>query len=256
MRPILLALALFATLLVPRSPARADESTEQAKEHFKKGQTHYALGEFSQAADEFKEAFRLREVPIILFNIAQAMRLSGRSKEAVFYYSQYLTRQPDAANRAEVESRITELRSRLKVEQPPASSADADKPAKAAGAPKNVASAPPPAVAKAESKRSRRSAPPAAVKAPPVAEASIKSTTVAGYLALGAGVLLEGGAFVFHSSASSAADELSKKYKDGTLTQSDAHLRSDINSTGRLATMSAVGGALLLASGAVLVFAF
>jgi tetratricopeptide (TPR) repeat protein len=242
MRTILLALILSAAI-----PARADEVNEQAKEHFDKGQTHYALGEFEQAADEFKEAFRVREVPIILYNIAQALRLSGNSQNAIFFYSQYLTRQPDATNRAEVEARIAELRAQLQRET--------GRPPRDVEPPKAAAAAPPPAVARPASKPARAAAPAAAVAASPPS-ASIKPTRLAGYVALGAGVLLEGGAYLFHSSASSAADELSRKYNAGTLTPADAHLRSDIDSKGRLATMSAIGGALLLASGAALVFAF
>jgi tetratricopeptide (TPR) repeat protein len=243
MRTLLLVLILSAAI-----PARADEVNEQAKEHFAKGQTHYALGEFEQAADEFKEAFRLRKVPIILYNIAQALRLSGNLQNAIFFYSQYLTRQPDAANRAEVEARIAELRTQLQREtgRPPNDLA-----------PEKVeAAAPPPAVAKPAAKPTTRAAVPVAAVAASPPAASIKPTRLAGYVALGAGALLEGGAYLFHASASSAADELSRKYNAGTLTPADAHLRSDIDSKGRLATMSAIGGALLLASGAVLVFAF
>ncbi len=264
MRRLLSVLTLLAALFGALAPARADD-IGSAREYFKKGQTQYALGEFDQAAAAFKEAYRLREVPSILFNIAQAMRLSGHLKEATFYYSQYLSRKPDAANRGEVETLIAELRLKMKHEGAGESTAAAppdEAPALAPSTPVQTAEAapaPPPAAASAPTSAptASRSAVPAAALAPaPREPSSMKGTTIAGFGAAGAGVLLGAGAFVFHSSAQSSADELNGKYAAGTLKPSDAHLKSDIASKGKLATLAAVGSAALLVAGAVLVFAF
>jgi hypothetical protein len=73
---------------------------------------------------------------------------------------------------------------------------------------------------------------------------------------LGLGVAAEGAAFVFHSSAQSAADQFNQKYAAGTLTAADAKLKSDAQSKGKLATAALAGGLALLAASAVLCFAF
>jgi hypothetical protein len=59
-----------------------------------------------------------------------------------------------------------------------------------------------------------------------------------------------------HNSAQSSADRFNQKHAAGTLTAADAQLKSDAESKGKLATVAAVGGLLLLASGAALTFVF
>lgn len=98
---------------------------------------------------------------------------------------------------------------------------------------------------------------PAEVTAPaPAPMAERHTLRVVGYAALGAGVVGEGLALLFHGSAQSAANEFNQKHAAGTLTASDASLKSDAESKGRLATVAALGGALLLATGGLLSFAF
>jgi hypothetical protein len=97
---------------------------------------------------------------------------------------------------------------------------------------------------------------PAAATAPAPAPEPNRTLRVAGYAAIGAGVVGEGLALLFHGSAQSAASEYNQKHAAGTLTAADASLKSDAESKGRLATVAAIGGALLLATGGVLSFAF
>jgi hypothetical protein len=70
------------------------------------------------------------------------------------------------------------------------------------------------------------------------------------------GIIAGGAAFVLHGSAQSAADQFNGKYQAGTLTASDSRLRDEATSKGALATEALVAGALLVATGAVLTFAF
>lgn len=247
-------------LLCAALPARA-ESVSEAKLHFEKGQTHYTLGEFSEAAAEFKEAFRLKHEPAILYNVAQALRQSHQYQQAYFAYSQFLHLRPDAPNRSEVEGLMAQMKQKMEEKEeyekghPSATLEEKDEPEKRAEPP-----APPPpvrvAVAAAAQPRAT-AAPPAAVAAstPPPARPS-QAPRVASYVALGAGVLAEGAAFAFHSGAQSAADQFNRKYADRTLTADDARLKSDAQSKGKLATAAAVGGGVLLLTGAVLFFAF
>ena len=118
-----------------------------------------------------------------------------------------------------------------------------------------VAAAPPPVVPAAN----KPAAPvPAEVTAPAPAPLAERHTLrVVGYAALGAGVVGEGLALLFHGSRpQSAANEFNQKHAAGTLTSSDASLKSDAGSKGRLATVAALGGVLLLATGGLLSFAF
>ena len=252
---LLTRLAVIGVLLAAL-PARADDHSE-AKAHFEKGQTHYTLGEFSEAASEFKEAFRLKHEPAILYNVAQAMRQSHQYQQAYFYYSQFLHLRPEAPNRSEVEGLMAQMKQKLDEKEefekahPTATIDDDSKKAQ-------PEATPPLRVATASALQPGRPAvPPAAITtAPPPPQAKSKATHIAGYVAFGAGVVAEGAAFAFHSGSQSAADQFNKKYADHSLTASDAQLKTDAQSKGKLATAAAIGGLALIAAGAVLTFAF
>jgi len=250
--------ASLALALAFSVAARGADDRESAREHFRKGQTHYALGEFEDAANEFKEAYRLRSEPAILFNIAQAMRLLGSLKQALFYYQQYLAKKPDAPNRTEVEGLMSGVRGKLSEQEQEEANRRAleGKPPEAPEPPADQAA---PAAAEAKvgiESPPRAAVPPQAVAAPPPGPARRGPPRFVGWAALGAGAAAEGLALIFRSSAQSAADEVAKKYAAGTLQPSDAKLRSDADSKGRAATIAALGGAALIVAGAVLTFAF
>ena len=309
----------------------------EAKEHFKKGQTHYALGEFNEAVAEFRGAYRLRDEPAILFNIAQAMRQLGQYKQAHFYYSQYLARRPEATNRADVEQFMAQMRRKADAEEeaerlrreaeaaraPPAqalttqapSAHGLDAPAASGGegpgasgrGPSAIVAAPPAATgagggpafgAGAQEPRPGAEGPgalatgTAASGTPAMPQAGASLGTVgslsasasaqltgaapleslrpgpapawssrrvlrySGFGAMGAGVAAEGLALLFHASAQASANELSRKYQSGTLQPSDGALQDNVSSKGRLTTIAAVSGAVLLAAGAAAVLAF
>ena len=192
---------------------------------------------------EFREAYRLRQEPAILFNIAQCYRQLRQYREAYFNYQQYLNQKKDAGNREEVQSLIEQMRSRMDEEEEQKTRVARD-PAAAKNV-ETVIQAPP-----------APQEPPLFAAPAPAPASPVKPLHVAGYAALGAGAVAEGLAFVFHSSAQSAANEFNQKYQSGQLTGADAHLRDDAQSKGKLATAALIGGAALLAAGAVLSFAF
>jgi tetratricopeptide (TPR) repeat protein len=314
-----LAAAGVAALLLVALPARADDVTS-ARDHFKRGQTHYGLGEFEQAAAEFREAYRLRDEPAILFNIAQSFRRAGNAREAYSYYSKFLERKPAASNRADVERFIEQMRRKVDAEEaasrarPPAGGAHpvggeaphdgapaaiasgGNSPVPAQGASAAPASTAPlvaaatPAMADAPSAAATASpvvadegaagpaAPVASQRADiaqpaPAAPATAapadalrasaapkaargKTLRYAGLATVGVGIGAEVLALIFHASAQSSANELSRRYQAGTLQASDASLRSDMDSKGRLSTIAAIGGAVLIAAGTAAVFTF
>jgi tetratricopeptide (TPR) repeat protein len=252
------SLCIVALLLALARPARADDEIERAREHFNKGQVHYALGEFEKAANEYREAYRIRNEPAILYNIAQAMRLLGQSKQAIFYYSQYLTQKPDAPNRTDVEQMVASLKMKLAEEEEAdaASRAALAARSKSKGARAPLATAAPAGAPVVPATAPGRAAPQAAVSAP-APRSGMKPARIAGIAALGLGAGAEVLALVFHSSAQSAADALNKKYgASGGYSQADLALNDQRVSKGRMATVAAIGGAALIAAGAVATFAF
>lgn len=96
---VLLALSTFA---------RADDLAK-AKEHYRNATRSYELGAYDDAIKEYAEAYRLKDDPAILYNMAQAHRLAEHHAEALRLYRMYLIKVPDAPNRAEVASKIETL---------------------------------------------------------------------------------------------------------------------------------------------------
>jgi tetratricopeptide (TPR) repeat protein len=92
--------------------APADEAA-QFKEHFERGQVNYDLKEYAAALEEFKSAYRYKQDPVMLYNIAQCHFFLGHNDEALGFYRNYLRRSPDAPNKGAVERKIQELERRI-----------------------------------------------------------------------------------------------------------------------------------------------
>ena len=101
---------IAASLLVSASAAAAEPSAE-ARRLYAEGKAEYAQGHYAQAITLFERSYALSESPALLFNMAQAHRLAGpeHCTDAVALYKSYLSAQPDAENKKEVEERIVEL---------------------------------------------------------------------------------------------------------------------------------------------------
>jgi tetratricopeptide (TPR) repeat protein len=80
------------------------------------GTKAFDLGAFDEAIREYSEAYRVIDDPALLYNIAQAHRLSGNKAEAMHFYKIYLSK-GTAANREEVRSKIAELQKALEAEK-------------------------------------------------------------------------------------------------------------------------------------------
>ena len=105
------SIACVLALTVAR-PSYAD-SVNDAREHYKQGRIAFDLGHYEDAIIEYEQAYKLKDDPAILFNIAQAHRLAGHLVEALQFYRSFLRRQPDAFNREEVEGKIAEMQRRI-----------------------------------------------------------------------------------------------------------------------------------------------
>jgi hypothetical protein len=100
-------LGLF--VLLACAPAWADETAARAREHYQRGTTAYEVGQYDEAIHEFAEAYKLKNDPSILFNVAQSHRLAGHRTEALRAYRMFLVKLPGSPNRREVEALIANL---------------------------------------------------------------------------------------------------------------------------------------------------
>jgi tetratricopeptide (TPR) repeat protein len=107
---------LAVTFLALCATARADD-VAKAQAAYHAGSQHYDLGEFKEALESFKEAYRTREDPIFLFNIAQCYRQLGDKQQAIRSYRSFLNKMPDARNRQQVREMIAKLENQVAQEQ-------------------------------------------------------------------------------------------------------------------------------------------
>jgi tetratricopeptide (TPR) repeat protein len=141
---ILRWLMVVAVLSAP-AVGHGDDVAAQAKRYFTSGRQHFDLGEYRDALRDFKEGYRLKDDPVFLYNIAQCHRLLNENNEAIHAYKIYLTRAPDAPNRAEVERKIAALQEAVASQEKAASTPPSGvlAPDRSATAPPVVESPPP-----------------------------------------------------------------------------------------------------------------
>jgi tetratricopeptide (TPR) repeat protein len=99
--------------LAASAPAWAQDSDEErARRHFETGASLYLEENYEGAAAAFEESYRIRPVPVVLFNLAQTYRRLYRYDDAIEAYQTYLRTAGDidSSRRAEVRATIEELR--------------------------------------------------------------------------------------------------------------------------------------------------
>lgn len=106
---IAICCAALAVASTAQAQAQSSPTAESAKDHFRRGTELYDLGRYLDAVQEYEAAFKLSAKPALLYNIAQAYRLAGRTKEALGAYRGFVRRAPDSPTRADAEARIAEL---------------------------------------------------------------------------------------------------------------------------------------------------
>lgn len=104
--PFVFSLSILCTATNADASAQA---VDEARDFLSRAQQHYRDGDYEVAAGLFLAAWERHPLPALLFNIAQAYRLSGRQEEAREWYERFLREEPDAPNRREVELRIDQL---------------------------------------------------------------------------------------------------------------------------------------------------
>jgi hypothetical protein len=110
--------------------ARGDQVSD-GRRHAQRASHLAAQGKCRQAIAEYDKAIPVMRDPALLFNRGECHRRLGNAEAALRDYDQFLKALPAAPNRAEVESRIAELR-----KQPPVAGSQATRSAAASPAPK------------------------------------------------------------------------------------------------------------------------
>jgi tetratricopeptide (TPR) repeat protein len=223
-------------LFLATQVAAADERSA-AREHYAKGTTAFDLGQFDDAVREYTEAYRLRDDPVLLYNIAQADRLAGHKAESLHFYRIYLAKVPHASNRDEVAAKIAELQKTIEQEKrtqmmPP-------------NEPIQPSSKPP----QQNPVEEKRREPPPLVSAPPPPVVSSmdrgRSLKITGAIVAAAGAVLAAGGLASSLLAKDAADTLGH--------EASAHQPFDPAAYSRLQTNRIAGPVLLGIGGAALI---
>ncbi|MCG8420376.1 MAG: hypothetical protein MJE77_20780 [Proteobacteria bacterium] len=89
------AVASFSALAQPAGAGNGNEARARARAHFERARALFAEQQYERAGEEYLRAADLVDRPMLLFNAAQAFRLSGHSERALALYRQYLQRDPD-----------------------------------------------------------------------------------------------------------------------------------------------------------------
>jgi len=234
----LAALAIAATVALP---ARADETSDQARAAFQKGQTEYNLGNYAGAAKLFEETYRLKAVPALLFNIAQCYRFTGNLEKAVQTYRAFLRNAPATDKNlglakellAQVEDALAQKK---KAESSPPHGL-------AAAPPMSGAPAPQPAVAVAPAPAPR--APATAVSAAPAPPQP--SSHVVAYVSGGAAVVALAGGALFGMKSKSSISDLQGSFH--TTAQIDSQTDAAKGDASKATALLIAGAALAVAAG-------
>jgi tetratricopeptide (TPR) repeat protein len=221
---------VVGALFAPRGARGESAVTRQARSLYEQGEREYELGHFAEAASLYEDAYKLRPVPALLFNVAQCRRKMGDTQGALHAYRSFLRADPDHPSAPTARDLVEQL------ERSPREDTPAPQPVPAV-----VTTAP--------------VVPPEALTetAPPVhAHKRWPALTAAG---TAAAVLAFAVAESF--AASSATDQLAQLHQQGTVSPADdARLRADAESKRARARTLYVISAVAAAAGVGLYFAF
>lgn len=124
---VLLAFSLFFAMhAVGQSVASAQTPADQpgptnedqaARLLFQSAREAFAVGEYERALSGFQQAYDLSRRPALLYNIGTTLDRLRRDDEALAIFEQFLREDPETPNRAEIESRVAQLRAGIQARQ-------------------------------------------------------------------------------------------------------------------------------------------
>jgi hypothetical protein len=118
--------AWVASAADPAGPA--DSSLQAAKTEFEDGQALFLQEKFDDAAAKFLTAYERKPFAAFLFNAAVSYERGHKLAEAVQFFEKYLQADPEAADAADVKSRIEGLKATLTPPAPPPAPTDGGPP--------------------------------------------------------------------------------------------------------------------------------
>jgi len=87
----------------PAKPVADDRANaDEAARLYDEGKRHFDIGEYAQAITSWKQSYLRSNAPLLLFNIAQAYRLSNDCAQANRFYLNYRRSEPHPKNQAEL----------------------------------------------------------------------------------------------------------------------------------------------------------
>lgn len=103
--------ALVLSLAVALAPGRAlaaDAAETKSRELYKEAQKLFDVGQFDKALELYTEAYKLKQLPGFLFNIAQCHRQMGNWERAGFFFGRFIDNSNPRAPNIEVARELLE----------------------------------------------------------------------------------------------------------------------------------------------------
>ncbi len=215
-------LASFGVAEAAPHGATSGDSPERrrALELFEESAKAYREGRFQDAVDKLLEARRLKNEPVLLYNLARAYEALGKPQEAADAYQGYLHEEPNAPDRKALEAKIVTLRQQA---------------AELAAARKEPPPPRPP---------NNENTPPSPSPVPP--EREDDATAIVPWIIAGAGVAAIGTGLVLGAIAQSKHDDAVAEPSQ----QAAAGMQDDAEGYARASTITIVAGAIVAALGA------
>ncbi|MBK8590437.1 MAG: hypothetical protein IPN77_15145 [Sandaracinaceae bacterium] len=115
-------MALFGGGAVALAQPGADDpgptnEDQAARLLFQSAREAFAVGEYERALSGFQQAYDLSRRPALLYNIGTTLDRLRRDDEALAIFEQFLREDPETPNRAEIESRVAQLRAGIQARQ-------------------------------------------------------------------------------------------------------------------------------------------
>lgn len=107
---VLPGLALPEIAVAGPAPELPPDVLAAAKRHYESGADFYERGKLAEAHEEFLAAYRLSNLPDLLYNLGRVAEKRGQNAEAAAYYERFLREAPAAPDRPRIEADIKRLR--------------------------------------------------------------------------------------------------------------------------------------------------
>lgn len=124
----LLLLSGSATAMAQGAPSPPPPATSQApsapipdpkspKEFIGRATQRFSTGDYAGAIDDYRAAYQLKQLPTLIFNIAQAHRKAGQFQEALSNYERFIKEDAKSSLVPEAEAHAAAMRAKIEAEK-------------------------------------------------------------------------------------------------------------------------------------------